>query len=185
VRRRLALIAAVSGLALAVAGVGIWQWVAGRDPAVPTCDQLAVAVRLSMDGMWTVRRSEPVRAVSDSTVSCWFSVVSADRRFAGDVTVLLVADTNVDELRREVHDGPCDGERLADLPGGRYVASKQCLEMVNGQARSGLFAATSGRFAHVVAAFSGPSAAPSDVVDYARRVALETADRGLGLPART
>lgn len=132
-----------------------------------------------------MRRAEPARAVADSTVSCRFEVVSADLRFTGDVSVLLVADTDTDKLRREVRDGPCDGDRQADPTGNGYVAAKECVEVIGGQARTGLFAATQARFTHIVAAFTSPTAAAPEVIGYARHTARATADQGLTLLADT
>jgi hypothetical protein len=171
-RARWAPIAGGAAVLALVAGAAAWRAGVFDDdpPAVPSCAELTSHLTASIGGAWSTRSADPVPRLAPASASCRFGFVSADKRFSGEVTVYLRGDTNVEALRDDVDVYPCYGAREQGPAGNGYLATRRCVEIIGDTVRAGMSAATSLRFAHVLAAISGPTAVTADFAsDLARR----------------
>ncbi|MEJ3745772.1 hypothetical protein WEI85_21080 [Actinomycetes bacterium KLBMP 9797] len=181
----IAIFAAVLTVAV---GVGLWRAGVFAEglPDVPSCDDLANAMPERTAGTWTVRRTVPPRTLTTSTASCEFAFSSADQRFHGEISVDMWGHTDAEALRDDVESFPCYGATAttpqADVA---YLASRHCQEVIGDRTRVGMSAATDHRFAHVLVAITGPTAAADETANTAHDIARSTAKQALHLAAST
>lgn len=183
-RGRWAPIAGAAAVLVLVAGAAAWRAGVFDDgpPAVPSCVELTSHLTASIGGTWSARAADREPRLAPASASCRFGFRSADGRFTGEVTVYLRGDTNVEALRDDVDVYPCYGDRELAPPRDGYLAARRCVEVIGDTVRAGMSAATSLRFAHVLAAISGPAAATAD---FARDLARRATEDSLSLRSAT
>lgn len=178
--RRWPLFAGAAALILAAGGLWLWKpWDDGV--TTPACEQLLPSLSAG-DGSFVLQEAWS-REVDTSTTTCVFGLSSPDRRFTGTVRVFLIGSADEDELTHEVEQGQCSGQPDQAVSTAGPRLSKACIEVVNGKALAGMYAAAGDRFAAVNTRLEGPSAPQADLVAYAQSVRAHVIDQALTLPA--
>jgi hypothetical protein len=184
IRREMGAIGIVVAL-LAVAGLVLWQRGTFTEdrPDVPSCPELVKTLPTAAGGIWAMIKPDPSRRKKPSTF-CELSFISADDRYSGTVSVLIVGDTDEERLRREVRNAACsDPAPPHDAANHGYLAFQACDGTVGALDGASVLAAKKPRSVHMTVTIARRPGTHAEAIDFARNLARAVADEGLTVPA--